>query len=96
MASEVVKSQGRADRAPASSIIDVMSAQICVVVLPVTTHCKSEEKRCVAPSADVKVMQGWQKEGEREKKAQTEEERNRQRAEEEEEEKDRTKDKTHE
>lgn len=56
MGSEVAKSQGKVNRAAASSITDVMSAQICVVTVPVAAHCKREGKRCVAPSAAVRVM----------------------------------------
>lgn len=61
MGSEVVKSLGRGggvggNGAAASSITDVMSAQICVVTVPVTAHRKRKETRCAAPSAAVRVM----------------------------------------
>lgn len=54
MGFELVKSQEKADRAAASSITDVMSAQICVVPVPVTAHCKRKGKRCTSPSAPVR------------------------------------------
>lgn len=49
-------SQEKPHRAAASSISDVMSAQMCVVTVPVTAHCERKAKTWVALSAAVSLI----------------------------------------